>query len=88
MIDPHRLRDVLDAGFADIFEGDVDVGFEVVMHRARNGDAAHRGLLLQPRRNVDTVAKEVPVLDHHIAQVDADAHALLLIGWQIAGAGL
>jgi hypothetical protein len=33
------------------------------------------GQRLEPRRDIDTVAENVPVVDNHVADVDADAKA-------------
>ena len=47
------------------------------MHLIVDGSGDHHatglGELLQPRRDVDPVAKDVGTVHHHIAQIDADA---------------
>ena len=45
----------------------------MVERRARDQDAAGLAQLLQARGDVDPVAHEVVALDHHVAEVDADA---------------
>jgi hypothetical protein len=46
---------------------------EVLADGTRNIDAAWLGKTLQARRNVDAVAVDLFVLDHHVVQVDPDA---------------
>ena len=60
---------------------------DVVAHAARDADAAGLRQRLQPRRDVDAVAEDVAVLDHHVADIDADAerHALV-VGQRLVGA--
>ena len=68
----HRLRDVLDALFADVVE---DVGqpvADVVAHGARDADAAGLRQCLEPRCNVDTVAVYVVPVGDHVAEIDPD----------------
>ena len=43
------------------------------MGRSRDQNAAGWAELLQTGRHVDAVAQEIIALDHHVAQVDADA---------------
>src|SRR5438045_219709 len=39
----------------------------------RNGDAARLGQLLQPRRDIDTIAMPIFAFDNHVAEIDPDA---------------
>jgi len=43
------------------------------VNRARNADAAGVGETLQPPRDVDPITVDLIALDHHVAEVDADA---------------
>ena len=43
------------------------------MHFPGDADAAGVGETLQPRRDVDPVTVDLIALDHHVAEVDADA---------------
>lgn len=45
----------------------------MVVNAARDADAAGLSETLESRRYVDTVTEDVPVLHHHIADIDADA---------------
>jgi hypothetical protein len=65
--------DVLDALIADILERDIVQSLaDLVAHRARNADASRLREHFEARRHVDAVAKDVVVLDDHVAQIDAD----------------
>ena len=72
--DADRTSDVLDALVAEILECDVvQPVTDLIAHRTRNTDAARLGEHLEPRRHVDAVAKDVVVLNDHVAEIDADA---------------
>ena len=72
--DADRTRDVLDTLVAEIFEFDIFQPLaDLVAHRARNTNAARLGERFQTGGDIDTIAKDVVVLDNHIAEVDADA---------------
>ena len=43
------------------------------MNARRYADAARLGQRFEPRRDIDSIAKDVAVLDNDIALVDADA---------------
>ncbi len=43
------------------------------MNRARDADPSGLGKALQPSRNVYAIAMDIVAVDHHVAQVDADA---------------
>ena len=45
----------------------------VIVDGSRDNDATGLGEFLQPRRDVDPVAKDVGTVDHHVSQIDADA---------------
>ena len=57
------------------------------MNCARNADAAGVGETLQPRRDVDPITVDLIALDHHVAEVDADAklHPALLRQLSVLG---
>ena len=72
--DADRTGDVLDALVAEILEFDVFQSLaDLVAHGARNTDAAGLGEHFQAGRDIDAVAKDVVVLDDHVAEIDADA---------------
>ena len=78
-LEPHpkdvdRAGDVLDVLLADILKRDVvEPVADLIAHGARDADAAGLGEHLETRRDVDAVAKNIVLLDDHVAQIDADA---------------
>ena len=75
----HRPGDVLDRMLAEVLEILRYPVAHLLEHGARDAQAAGRGHLLEPRRDVDAIAEDVVALDHHVAEVDADPeiHAAL-----------
>ena len=73
---------------AEILEIVLHAVAQVIAHAARHADAARLGNSLQPCRDVDAVAENVAILDHHVADIDADAkqHPALL-GQRFVGLG-
>jgi hypothetical protein len=69
----HRLGDVLELALAQILEQDLGRAVDEIAHRARDVDRAPLGDVLEPRRHVHAVAVDVAVLDHDVAEIDADA---------------
>ena len=71
-IDAHGTRDVLQALLAGIDE----VGRHLALHLPPgvlgNRDAARFGNALDPRRDVDAVAKDILALDDDVADIDPD----------------
>ena len=70
---PDRPFDVLQMLLAGILEGDVQPVADMFAGGCRDADAARLGDVLQPRRHIDAVAKDVAVLDDDVAEIDADA---------------
>src|SRR5215213_7760312 len=71
----HGSRDVPDLLLAEIVEPDRQFVVDLIVDRAGDQDAAGFRQLLEPRRDVDAVPIDVLTVDHHVAQVDADAKA-------------
>ena len=72
--DVDRTGDILDALVAEILERDVLQSVaDLIAHRARDTDAARLGKHFKSRRDVDAVAKDVILLDDHVAEINADA---------------
>ena len=69
----HRRRDVLHLLRADIGELHRQLVGDLLVHRARNTDAADLGEALQSGCDVDAVAQQVAVALDHVADGDADA---------------
>ena len=84
----HRRRDVLHLLRADIGELHRQLVGDLLMHRARDADAADFGEALQPGCDVDAIAQEVAVALDHVADRDADAKGHLPAGriGHVAGA--
>ena len=89
----HRMGDVLQALFAEAFEADRELVAHLFVDRAGDENAARLGQFLQSRRDIDAVAIDVVALQHHVAQIDADAkiHPLRFgqfarCGWRVPAA--
>jgi hypothetical protein len=70
-----RIRrdiDVLDLLLADVLEAHVERPVHLLAHRPRHADPARLGEGLQPRGDVDPVARDVARLDHDVAEIDPD----------------
>ena len=57
---------------AEILDMEVELGSDLVEHRARNADAAGLGQPLEPRRDVDPVTIDIVAIDDDVAHVDSD----------------
>ena len=68
-----RAGCVLDLLFSGEVERQAQLALQLVIGRAGNHDPAGRRELLQSRRDIDAVSKEVVTLDYDVAQVDPDA---------------
>ena len=68
-----RPGDVLDRLLAEIREGELEPGADLLAHRRGDADAAGLGQGLEARGDVDAVAEDVVALDDHVAEIDADA---------------
>jgi len=69
----HRTRDVLDRLLAAVLVTQRELVPYLFVDGARDANAAGVGETLQPRRDVDPVTVDLIALDHHVAEVDADA---------------
>ena len=72
-VGPHRPGDVLDLLLAGELQRQPEPALEVVVGGAGDQHAAGLAQLLQAGGDVDPVAEQVVALDHHVAEVDADA---------------
>ena len=73
----HRRRNVLHFLRADIGELHRQLVGDLLVHRARDADAADLGKALEARGDIDAVAEQVAVALDHVADGDADAKAHL-----------
>jgi hypothetical protein len=82
----HWPGNVLDVLLAHILEGDIELVAHLVVHHAADADPAGFGERLQPRRDVDPVAKDVAAVADHVAEIDPDTEfdALLLRDFGVA----
>ena len=76
----HGGRNVLDLLLADVGELHGQLIGHLLVHGARDADAADRRDAFQPRRDVDAVAEQVAVALDHIADRDSDAEIHLPAG--------
>src|SRR5262249_14200788 len=87
-VDAHRPRDVLDAMLAEIGKPDRQLFANLLAHRGADADLARGGKRLDPRRHIDAVAKHIALVDHDVADIDANAKADALAIRQIGVAVL
>jgi len=73
-VDADRAGDVLDGLLTDILECNaIEAMPELVAHGTRNANAAGLGQRFQPCSDIDAIAKNIVLVDDHVAQIDADA---------------
>jgi len=70
---PHRLSNVLDLLLAQVLIPYCQLVLDLVEHLARDTNTARFSQCLYPRGDVDPIAIDLLPIDHHIAEVDADA---------------
>jgi hypothetical protein len=68
----HRAGDVFQALLAEVLECQVEPTNGVLIYTCGNADTSRLRKRLQSRRDVDPVSKNVSVLHHDVALVDAD----------------
>ena len=69
----HRRRNVLHHPRADVDKSHRQLSLHLLMHRARNADAADFGQAFEACGDVDTIAKEIALAHNHVADANADA---------------
>ncbi len=69
----HWLGDVLEVLLADIVEADLDLAPNLSISVIRYANAARLGNTLQPSSDIDSVAKDIVVVNDDITNMDADA---------------
>ena len=69
----HRPLDVLDPLLARELQCQAELALELVVGGTGDEHATGLAQLLQPCRDIDTVAEQIIPLDHHVAEIDADA---------------
>src|SRR6516162_4850168 len=68
----HRSCNVLERLVAHVLEGEIKLTRGILLHARGDTDAAGLGRCFEPCSDVDTVAKDVAVLDHNVAHIDTD----------------
>ena len=64
---------------AAVFKNDIELALDLIVRPAREADASRVGDPFQPRGDVDTVAKNVVVLNDNVANIDADTQLDALV---------
>ena len=70
-----RMRDILDQLFAEVVENHAAAMAQVIVHASRNADFATLDQALEPSGYVHAVAEDVIVLDHDVADIEANPEA-------------
>ena len=68
----HRRRDVLHVLRADIGELHRQLVGDLLVHRARDADAANLGETFQTGCDIDTIAHQIAAVHYDITEIDAD----------------
>jgi hypothetical protein len=68
-----RAGNVLERLLADVLEGEVEAARGVLLNPGRDADAAGLGQPVETGGDVDAVAEDIAILDHNVADIDADA---------------
>ncbi|MCY1239257.1 hypothetical protein D9M68_715860 [compost metagenome] len=69
----HRARHVLERAIAKPVHGKLQLADDLVVQRTGDADVGRLRHLLQPRRHIHAVAKQVAAVDHDVAEIEADA---------------
>src|SRR6516162_3655784 len=86
LIDPYRPRNVFEFLLAGILKVDFELTADLSIGVVGDTDAAGLGDIFQPCSDVDTIAKDITLLDHDVA--DMNAHTkfdALERGYQLRG---
>jgi hypothetical protein len=60
---------------AHIGKADRQLFADLLAHRGADADLTRLGKRLQPRRDIDPIAEHVTLVDHYVAEIDADPEA-------------
>ena len=69
----HRLGDVLQGLRPEVVEHEIDLAADLPVRVVGNADAAGLGEFFQAGGDVDAVAEDIVLVDHDVAEMDADA---------------
>ena len=82
-IDPDRLGDVLELGWAEIGDGEIEPPLDLAIGVLGKTDRAGLANAFEPRGDIDAVAHQIAVLFlDNVAEVDADAELDASLGRQ------
>ena len=70
-MDADRTRNVLDSLLAHVLEAKAELIAHLIVHDARNHDAAGIGERFKPSRHIDAVAKNIAAVDYDVTNIDA-----------------
>ena len=70
---PYRVGDILDQLLAQIFEDQTPAVAQMIAYTPRDADFPASDQSLEPGSDIDPVAKDVALLDHDVASINADA---------------
>lgn len=73
----NRLWNILHLPRADVDKSRGQFAGHLLLHRARNADAANFGQAFQARRDIDAIAEQIAVALDHVADTNPDAIAQL-----------
>jgi hypothetical protein len=82
------LGNVFDALLTQILVTQRKLRSDLTVNHVRNANAPRLGQALQSRGDIDTIAVNLLALDHHIAEVDADAELHPTVEGQLRILGL
>ena len=80
-MDTHRPGDVLDLLLAHVLERKGELVAHLIPHHSADADPARFGQGFETRRDIDTVAEDVVLVDDDVAEIDADAEIDAPLGW-------
>ena len=83
-VSAHWTIDVLKLLLTNILRDHIQLALQILLHPAGDADATRGGKSLEPRRNIDPVSEDVPVVDDDVPLMDADAEQNLSIRWYIS----
>jgi hypothetical protein len=78
-VNPDGAPNVLQLLLAHILEGEVELAGGILLHPRRHAYPSGLGQRFQPSGNINSVAEDIPVLDHDVAHVDANAELDALV---------
>ena len=73
VVDAHRELDVLELLLANVLELEVEPVADIIADRLGHRDAARFGDAFEPCCDINAIAKDIVVIDDHVAKIDADA---------------